>query len=97
MSTASLALARALRRSAIEAGCEPTIISVSGCPWASVTFAGERHHVVLAIPASTARYRWLAGLDETDLPMHGRIALPPTILSADDRTLELDVLTLEDD
>ena len=88
-------LARALRVSAADAGLDALILSSHERPWASVTYVGARHHIVLGIPASVARYRWLATLGEAELPMRGHVALPSAILSTNDETVTLEVVTLE--
>ena len=88
-------LARALRLSAADAGLDALLLSASERPWASATYAGARHQLVLGIPASTARYRWLAGLAEAELAMRDHVALPPAILAADDERVTLEIVTLE--
>jgi len=88
-------LVRALRVSASEAGIDVLLVSATEHPWASATYVGARHQVTLGIPANPARHRWLAGLAEAELPMHGHIALPPAILSTDDERVLLEVVTLE--
>lgn len=88
-------LIRALRRAAADAGLDPLLLEASERPWASATYVGARHLVTFGIPASHARYHWLAALAETDLPMRGHVALPPAILSADDERVLLEVVTLE--
>jgi hypothetical protein len=88
-------LARALRASAADAGLDALVLSAHERPWASATYVGARHHIVLGLPASVARYRWLAALAEAELPMRGHVALPPAILLADDDTVKLEVVTLE--
>ena len=88
-------LARALRTSATAAGLDALILSTTERPWASATYVGARHRLVIGLPASHARHRWLAALAEADLPMRGHIALPPALLSTTDETVMIEVVTLE--
>ena len=88
-------LARAIRQSAAAAGLDALVLSADERPWASNTYTGARHRIVLGIPAGTARYRWLVALEEAELTMRGHIALPPAILSLDDERVTLEVVTLE--
>lgn len=88
-------LARALRQSAATAGLDALVLSANERPWASATYTGAHHQIVLGIPAGPCRHRWLAGLAEVDLPMRGQIALPPAILTADDERVMLEIVTLE--
>ncbi|TPG12622.1 hypothetical protein [Sphingomonas oligophenolica] len=88
-------LARALRLSAVTAGLDALVLSATEQPWASATYIGARHRIELGLPAGPARYRWLAGLAEAELPMRGHIALPPAILAADDDRVTLEIVTLE--
>ena len=88
-------LARALVAAATAAGCDATVTAIATRSWASATYVGAHHEVALAIRACVERYRWLASLAQADLPVRGHVALPPTILSADDGGVLLEVLTLE--
>ena len=88
-------LARALIASSIAAGCDATVTAQDSRPWASATYIGARHVVTLSSPACVTRYRWLAALTDIELPVRGHIALPPAILRADDDTVVLEVVALE--
>ena len=67
---------RALKNCFGALGAAPTFDSVASRPWASITFAGERHCLVLRLPgpgAQAALDAFLDGLEERDFPMRGHI------------------------
>lgn len=61
-------LLRALRRSALAAGCDVTLSHEAETPWASATFVGAQHRILVGGESLTA---WLATLPETELPISG--------------------------
>lgn len=60
-------LLRALARSADAAGCAVELRHEALTPWASATFNGGQHRVVVLGDAAV----WLAGLPEAELALHG--------------------------
>ena len=66
-------LQRALLRDAAAAGCNVTIADAETTRWASATFAGARHRIVLAGPDDAALAAWLGGAAEADLPVRGHL------------------------
>jgi hypothetical protein len=70
------ALKRALRAHFVHLGAAVAIESLASRPWASITFSGERHRLVLCIPgpgAAAAADAFLDGLDERDFALRGHI------------------------
>lgn len=64
-------------------------------PWASVTFTGARHRIVLTVPDGQ-RTALLDGLDCDDLPLPGHIVAD--ITAADDgAAIVIEALTVEAD
>ena len=69
-------LRRALRDCFGALGAAVTFEKVTSRPWASITFAGERHRLVLRLPgpgAEAAVEGFLDGLEEREFPMRGHI------------------------
>lgn len=50
-----------------------TVVEAGSVPWASVTFTGARHRLVLAASDTPALRAWLAALPELDLPLSGHL------------------------
>lgn len=42
-------------------------------PWASVTFTGARHRLLLVAPETPALRAWLSAVPELDLPISGHL------------------------
>ncbi len=62
-------LERALRGAAERGGVVLAIADAGWTAWASATFVGARHRLVLHAAAGDAFDRWLAELPEAELPM----------------------------
>lgn len=96
---ASTLLERALLASAAAAGCPIGIARSEMERWASVTFAGARHRIVLTGAASPALNRWTARLPEAELALRGHLVADLTIerrtRQAERVTIELEILTVE--
>ena len=71
---AGVMLERALLASATAAGCPVTVQGADWKRWASATFTGARHELVLDGAVGAALNEWLAALPELDLPL-GRYLL----------------------
>jgi hypothetical protein len=81
-----------------------TVGEVESRPWASATFAGERHRLTLTLtgPAAEAGAdSFLNGLGERDFPMRGHILIDIACVGDERREdtvrLTLEALTVEDD
>lgn len=61
-------LLRALRRAALASGCTVVLQHEATVPWASVTFAGARHRVIVS---GAGLDEWLGGLPDAELPLRG--------------------------
>lgn len=83
-------LLRALERSAAAAGCTVELRHEALTHWASATFTGAQHRVVVLGHASA----WLTGLAETELPLHGHYVASLAIEPGDAAAI-LTVLVLE--
>lgn len=79
IASATTLLIRALTRSAADAGVDLTVTQANERPWASVTFSGARHRLLIEGPAGNAFDGWLAQLGEAELTMRGHIVLEPEI------------------
>lgn len=69
-------LRRALNASFAGFGAAVTFESLTSRPWASITFAGERHAVVLCLPgpgAQAAVDAFLDGLEDREFALRGHI------------------------
>lgn len=93
-------LRRALVASATRASAAVIITRSDASRWASATFNGARHELVLAATASEAVERWLSDLPEADLPLPGHLVADLKIVamaqSEQALTVTLEVLTVED-
>lgn len=77
--SAGVRLARALQTMAIEAGCPVRVTAASERPWASATFVGARHTLVLEANPCAALDHWLAGLPEADIAVPGYLVVDITV------------------
>jgi len=66
-------LERALIAAAATEGCVLRIVEASWVPWASVTFSGARHRLVLELDASVVAQAWLVALPDLELPIRGHL------------------------
>lgn len=92
-------LTRAIAADARRAGCAITVASADWTRWASATFSGARHEIVLNASASAALDAWLAALPEADLSLRGVLVADLGVVGirrADDTaTIILEALTVE--
>lgn len=97
---AATLLERALGASARAAAVAVAVTGARARAWASATFAGARHEVMLAGERSTAADAWLAALPEADLPLRGHLVADLSVMrvarSGDGFTAAIEVLTVED-
>ncbi len=70
---AATLLKRALERDADAAGCDVGVAMVEMTRWASATFTGARHRIVLTLRDDPRAETWLGGLGEADLPIRGQL------------------------
>jgi hypothetical protein len=49
------------------------IVEASWVPWASATFSGARHRLLLELDASVVAQAWLVALPELELPLSGHL------------------------
>jgi hypothetical protein len=96
-------LARALRVHFVHLGAAVAIESLASRPWASVTFSGERHRLILWLPgpgAAAAADAFLDGLAERDFGLRGHILADIVLADRRDEAeqvrLTLEALTVED-
>jgi hypothetical protein len=97
------ALKRALRVHFVHLGAAVAIESLASRPWASITFSGERHRLVLCIPgpgAAAAADAFLDGLAERDFALSGHVLADIVLAERCDEDeqvrLILEALTVED-
>jgi hypothetical protein len=101
---AGLELKRALRAGFAALGAAIVFESLNSRPWASITFAGERHRVTLCLPgpgAEAAAEAFLDGLGEREFTLRGHILadIEEAGMEGDEDgqvRLTLEALTLED-
>ena len=97
-------LKRALRGYFVELGAPVTVEALASRPWASITFAGERHRLALCLPgpgAAAAADTFLDGLEERDFVLRGHILADIEAIGVERDSdgqvrLVLDALTVED-
>ncbi len=59
--------------SAARAGLTIAVERASATRWASATFTGARHQLVVIADNEPGAWRWVAGLPEADLPVRGHL------------------------
>lgn len=64
---------RALERSAAAAGCTVTLIYQQALPWASATFTGARHKIMVASDTSAGLAAWVDQLEDADFNLPGHL------------------------
>jgi hypothetical protein len=91
---------RALRESAERAGCPIAISASSATRWASATFVGERHMLTITGTANPGFDLWIDGLPEAEWALCGHLVADLAVMARhrldDQRTVELEALTVED-
>ena len=82
----------------------PAVGHIVSCPWASITFSGERHRVELTFggpDAGAAADTFLDGLSEREFPLRGHILIDIACVrdtrGEDYVRLTLEALTVEED
>lgn len=92
---------RAIERSAEAAGVTVTLIAYSTQRWASATFEGGKHQIMIAADPGDAFRKWAGGLAELELTIGGGHLVADLAVSeaqslgARDR-LTIDALTVEE-
>lgn len=66
-------LIRAIRTSAFAAGCPVAVESIGGRPWASATFQGTRHRIVLTARDVPGLRSWINTLPEAEFAIRGHV------------------------
>lgn len=97
-------LKRALRVIFVSFGAAVAFESLRSRPWASITFAGERHKLVLCLPgpgAQAAVDAFLEGLEDREFALRDHVVadIEVTGMERDDDgqvRLTLEALTVED-
>ena len=93
---AATQLQRALERS----GPGVIVARHDSTPWASVTFAGARHHLTIEAPLTAGLDRWLAALPEAEFALRGHLVADLTLASIEHcegrATVAIEALTVED-
>ncbi|WP_448663649.1 hypothetical protein ACG3SL_02945 [Sphingomonas sp. CJ20] len=93
-------LARALVAAADAAGCPVMLVEGDWTRWASATFVGARHVLVLRGPCGTALDRWIAGLPDAELALRGHLVADLTIAGVtrtpEGATIRVEALTVEE-
>jgi len=96
---AATLLERALLAGARAAGCLMRLAESESTPWASVTFTGARHRLVLTGERSPALETWLAGLPEAEVALRGHLVADLGVVrlvrTDKELTAVLEVLTVE--
>ncbi|WP_294332467.1 hypothetical protein [uncultured Sphingomonas sp.] len=76
------------------------MVEADSTPWASVTFTGARHRLVLAAQETPALRAWLAALPDLDLPLSGHLVADLAVEAEERRgaalQVSLAVLTVEE-
>jgi hypothetical protein len=101
---AGAGLRHALGASFVSLGAAVTFESLTSRPWASITFAGERHRVLLCLPgpgAQAAVDAFLEGLEDREFALRGHVVadIEATGIQRDGDgqiRLTLEALTIED-
>lgn len=97
---AGVLLERALPRHAAQRGIDLSIVSASWTRWASATFAGARHALLLTATPSSALDAWIADLPEAEFALRGHLVADLTVESrtriGDRVELNIGVLTVEE-
>lgn len=93
-------LEAALIAAAAARGCGATVIEAGWTGWASVTFTGARHRILLEMDATAAAEQWLAGLPDQELALRGHLLADLHVLAIEDhhgrRRATLEALTVEE-
>jgi len=94
---ANVPLVRALLVDAAAAGCAARVVSAAARDWASATFVGARHRIVIAVTGEGAD-GWIDGLPEAELPLWRHIVADLTVdavvVTDDGRHVTIAALTL---
>lgn len=80
------------------AGHQAALVSHGERPWASATFAGSRHSVVLTFSgagAQAAGEAFIAALPEHEFTLPGQLVADATVVAVDHAMLPAPVLTVE--
>jgi len=97
---AATLLERAIVAHAAAAGVTVRIVIATATRWASATFSGARHALMLEGGWTAAATAWLGQLDEAELPIRGHLVADLAVLRtehAGDRfSATVYVLTLEE-
>ncbi|WP_066664729.1 MULTISPECIES: hypothetical protein [unclassified Sphingomonas] len=97
---AGVLLERALPRHAARCGIDLSIVSAGWTRWASATFAGARHELLLAAAPSPALDAWIAELPEAEFALRGHLVADLTVESrsrvGDRVEIKVGVLTVEE-
>jgi hypothetical protein len=91
---AATLLKRALERHADAAGCDVAVAMLEMTRWASATFTGARHRILLTLPDDPLGERWLGELGEADLPIRGQLVADLATIAVTRRD-DLMMVTLE--
>lgn len=96
---AGVLLERALLHQAAQAGVDLSIVSAGWTRWASATFAGARHDLLLSAAPSPTLDSWVADLPEAEFALRHHLVADLTVESrirtGDRIELRLGVLTVE--
>lgn len=97
---ASTLLKRALLLDARVAGCVVTVPAAHMTRWASATFTGAQHRMMLEAEDSTAFGTWICKLSEANVPLRGHLLADLIIVSSARRDCRaivvIEALTVED-
>lgn len=97
---AGVLLERALVRMAAAAEVDLAILSAGWTRWASATFSGARHDLLLAAPPGPALDRWMAALPDAEFTLRGHLVADLCVDSrsciGDRVELRISVLTVEE-
>ena len=104
LTAAGAELKRALRLYFVALGAPMTFEALTSRPWASITFSGERHRLILCLPgpgAVAAADTFLDGLEERDFALRGHILADIEATGSEREAdgqvrLTLEALTVED-
>lgn len=97
---AAAQLERALIAQAQRDGTVIEVVRTTATRWASATFTGARHVLELIATPADAASRWVAGLPDADLPLHGHlvadVGVVETVREGERLSVRVEALTVEE-
>lgn len=93
-------LERAILAHAAAAKLSIRIVAATATRWASATFTGARHEILLEAEGDAGVQAWLDRLDDADLPVRGHLVADLAVVRTERTSARLaatlEILTVED-